>query len=158
MQKNFFNLVNLENTGPISTSEIEILNKWVVIYTESLNNSKSYKDAAKNWEGSMILAFEKSDKTTVAIFLDLWHGECRSAVIIHDPTQFAEKVNSPDMKLMLSGPAKNWIKETQKTKPNLTQALMTGQLKIKGDMSVVMKYGKAAGILGHYFMKTTLDV
>lgn len=149
--------MNLENTGPITAKEIDALNKWVLNYKESLNKSKSYKDAAKNWEGSMIFAFEKPDKTTIAIFVDLWHGECRNAIIIHDPVQLSEKINSPDMRIMLSGPAKNWIKESQKTKANITAALMTGQLKIKGDMTVVMKYQKAAGILGHYFMKTTLD-
>jgi putative sterol carrier protein len=158
MEKKFFDIVNLTNTGPISAQEIEDLNKWVMKYKESLNNSKSYKEAAKNWEGSMLFTFEKSDKTTIAIFVDLWHGECRDAKIIHDPALLTEKINSPDMKIMLSGPAKNWIKESQKAKSNITAALMTGALKIKGDMSVVMKYQKAAGILGHYFMKIAVDV
>ena len=34
---------------------------------------------------------------------------------------------------------------------------MANKLKLQGDMAIIMRYTKAAAILGYYFVKTKLD-
>lgn len=41
--------------------------------------SPAYRQAAAAWEGSLALIAARADSTDLAIFLDLWHGECRAA-------------------------------------------------------------------------------
>ena len=50
------------------------------ILREALNASSKYREAAADWEGSLLLAVgDASDGNGAAVFLDLWHGECRAA-------------------------------------------------------------------------------
>jgi putative sterol carrier protein len=60
--------------------------EWIQALMSELNNSEAYREAAKNWEGDFYFIVEPEDNTKerVIYYMDLWHGECRSACVIKD--------------------------------------------------------------------------
>ena len=53
---------------------------WVDAWARELAASAPYRQAAQTWEGSVLLETpEDGDSPWQAVFLDLWHGECREA-------------------------------------------------------------------------------
>lgn len=102
-----------------------------------LNASPAYQKAAEKWEGDFFFIIEPGgalDKP-VTLYMDLWHGECRDAY----------EVNGSGLKpvFKLSGPVSTWKKVmTKKLDP--IQAMMTGQLRLVGNMAMVMKNVRAA--------------
>lgn len=112
--------------------------EWVQALMTEINKSAGYKDAAKNWEGDFYFIVTKGAGVPEDIFLymDLWHGECRSANKMSDRNQ-----KSPEFEL--TAPLDVWKKVlTKKIDP--IRGLMSGQLKLKGPMMKVMKAPKAA--------------
>jgi putative sterol carrier protein len=66
----------------------------------------------------------------------LWHGQCREAGVEKDK-------NAKTPAFVMSGGYSKW-KRVVTAKLDPIQALMTGQLKLKGNMVMVMKNVKAA--------------
>lgn len=113
---------------------------WVEELMRELNSSPSYAEAAKNWEGDFYFVIEPEKghpfREAVYLYMDLWHGQCRDAFMV------AEK----DAKMpafVMSGPYSKW-KRVVTAKLDPLQGLMTGQLKLKGNMVMIMKNVKAA--------------
>lgn len=111
---------------------------WIKAMMEDLNASDAYLEAAKNWEGDFFFIIDPGGtltRTTV-LYMDLYHGRCRSARLVAD----GEELNPA---FRLSGPVGNWKKVmTKKLDP--MQAMMTGQLKLQGNMAIVMRNVRAA--------------
>jgi putative sterol carrier protein len=111
---------------------------WVKALMEDLNQSAAYAEAAKNWEGDFYFVIEPGGTLAepVLLYMDLWHGKCREAFEVTD-----ESAKNPVFRM--SAPVATWKKVlTKKLDP--IQGLMTMQLKLKGDMKMVMKNVKAA--------------
>jgi len=111
---------------------------WVKALMEDLNKSEAYAEAAKNWEGDFYFVVEPGGVLAkqVILYMDLWHGKCRDAFEVSD-----ESVKTPAFRM--SAPVATWKKVlTKKLDP--IQGLMTMQLKLKGNMAMVMKNVKAA--------------
>jgi putative sterol carrier protein len=111
---------------------------WVKAMMADLNASSAYKQAAEKWEGDFYFIVEPGGTlpSAVTLYMDLWHGDCRDAFAVLDPS-----TRSPIFKL--SGPVANWKKVmTKKLDP--MQAMMTGQLRLTGNMAMVMKNVRAA--------------
>ena len=111
---------------------------WVKALMEDLNRSEAYAEAAKTWEGDFYFIVDPGgalDKTVI-LYMDLWHGKCRDAYQVAD-----ESAKTPVFRM--SAPVATWKKVlTKKLDP--IQGLVTGQLKLKGNMAMVMKNVKAA--------------
>ena len=112
--------------------------EWVEAYKESINSSEAYAEAAKKWEGDFYFYIEPGGtlEETVILYLDLWHGKCREAFVAKD-----ESVKSPAF--LIRGSVDKWKKVILKQLDPI-QGMMTGQLKLKGNMSMIMKNVKAA--------------
>jgi putative sterol carrier protein len=112
--------------------------EWLEALMKELNNSKSYQEAAKIWEGDFYFIFEPEDglKERVVAYMDLWHGQCRSAYIVSD-----EKEKNPEF--IIRAPLGKWRKIIEK-KLNPIQGMLTGQLKVRGNMMKIVKSPKAA--------------
>lgn len=114
--------------------------EWAQELQRQLNTSPAYADAAKNWEGDFYFVLEPDKEGglpgTVYLYVDLWHGECRAAYV---PQDKGEK----NPAFVMSGPYSKW-KKVVTAQLDPVQALMTGQLKLKGNMAMVMKNIKAA--------------
>jgi putative sterol carrier protein len=111
---------------------------WVKALMEELNRSAAYAEAAQTWEGDFYFIVDAGGSLTqpVILYMDLWHGKCREAFEVTD-----QSVKNPVFR-MSAAPA-TWRKVlTKKLDP--IQGLMTGQLKLKGNMAMVMKSVKAA--------------
>ena len=113
-------------------------NEWIQALMQELNKSQAYRDAAKNWEGDFyfIVEPEGSLKEKVIYYMDLWHGECRSACVVAD-----EKEKTPEFRIL--APLSKWRRVIEK-KLDPIQGLVTRQLKLQGNLMKIMKAPKAA--------------
>jgi len=112
--------------------------EWADALKKALETSQAYKEAAKKWEGDIYIIVEPdaSYKHRNIMYLDLWHGECREARAITD-----ENEKSP--KYRIFGPFTN-MKQILDKKVDAVQSMMTGKIKVKGDMAQIMKMPRAA--------------
>jgi putative sterol carrier protein len=110
---------------------------WVKAMMADLNQSPTYKKAAEKWEGDFFFIIEPGGglEKPITLYMDLWHGECREACEVEE--------NERTPVFRLSGPVAIWKKVmTRKLDP--MQALVTGQLRLSGNMAMVMKNVRAA--------------
>jgi len=112
--------------------------EWANAMKQAIAVSQPYKEAAKNWEGDMYLIVEPDAayKHRNIIYVVLWHGECREALAITD-----ESAKTP--KYRIFGPFTN-MKAILDKKIDPVQSMMTGKIKVKGDMAQIMRMPRAA--------------
>lgn len=112
--------------------------EWIKALMQELNKSQAYRDAAKNWEGDFYFIVEPEGglKERVIFYMDLWHGECRSACVVAD-----EKEKTPEFRIL--APLSKWHRVIEK-KLDPIQGLVTRQLKLQGNLMKIMKAPKAA--------------
>jgi putative sterol carrier protein len=112
--------------------------EWVKAFQEEVNASLKYEQVARNWEGDFYFIIEPSGvlPQAVTLYVDLWHGKCRDAFALT-----AADGQSPAY--LLSGTVQAWKKVMTKQLDPM-QAMMTGQLKLKGNMGMIMKNVPAA--------------
>jgi len=111
--------------------------EWIKALMEELNRSPAYAEAAATWEGDFYFLADipGADKPAM-LYMDLWHGKCREAFLVTD-----ESAKTPAFRM--SATLDVWKKVLAK-KLDPIQGLMTGQLKLKGNMAMVMKSVKAS--------------
>jgi putative sterol carrier protein len=109
--------------------------EWLNAFVEAINGSKKYEDAAKDWEGDFYFILEPGGPITERryVYLDLWHGKCRKAELIEEKDKEKYK---PEF--TIAGTLATWRKLNEK-KLDGTQALLTRQLKLTGNMPKVMR-------------------
>ena len=112
--------------------------EWVAALKDSINSSTAYREAAKTWEGDFwfIVEPDGDDSKRTLMYLDLWHGECRTAHLADD-----ESEHEPEFRIW--APAKHW-KRVIKREVDPIKALMTNTLKLKGNFPKIMRSVKAA--------------
>jgi len=108
---------------------------WLDAFVEAINGSKAYEEAAKDWEGDFYFILEPGGMVTERqyMYLDLWHGKCRSAEIVEEKDKGKHK---PEF--TIAGNLAIW-KQIREKKLNATQALLTRQLKLTGNIAKVMR-------------------
>lgn len=118
--------------------------EWVQALKEAINNNEAYRSAAKTWEGDFYFVIEPDEATTltspVTLYMDLWHGECRDAYVVEDPSSH----KAPEF--IITAPYSVW-KQVITGKMDPIQALMTRKLKLKGNLMKIMRAVKAANEL-----------
>ena len=112
--------------------------EWIRAFAEEVNKSEAYRKAATQWEGDFYWIVEPGPGVPqpVVLYIDLWHGEARSACAVAD-----ESEKSPEFVVRAS--INNWRRVIEK-KLDPIQGLITGQLKLTGTMSKIMRFPKAA--------------
>ena len=115
--------------------------EWFQRYVDELNGSKEYEEAAKDWEGDFMYVVlpDKGLEKEYVYYLDLYHGKCRD----HYPVENRDARNA---EFMLIGKYSNWRKLGD-GKLDGMRAILTGKMKLKGNMSKAMRYTKAAAEL-----------
>jgi putative sterol carrier protein len=115
--------------------------EWIKAMAEELNKSEAYAKSAAKWEGDFYFIVEPGPGLAepVTLYLDLWHGEARLAKEMAD-----ESEKEPEF--VLRAPIKTWRRVIEK-KLDPIQGMITGQLKLKGTMSKIMRFPKAAADL-----------
>ena len=112
--------------------------EWNNTLREKLNSSESYQRSAKDWEGDFIFVVEPDEvfTETAYLHLQLYHGASPGAGM-------ADPDNLPETEYLIKAPYKTW-KKVIEAKLDPIQGMMTGQLKLKGDLMKIMRYPKAA--------------
>lgn len=112
--------------------------EWVKALKKILNESESYQRSAKDWEGDFIFIVEADENysDTSYLLVELLHGKCLGAGM-------ADPDNLPETDYTVSAPFTNW-KKVIDAKLDPIQGMMTGQLKLKGNLMKVIRYPKAA--------------
>jgi putative sterol carrier protein len=110
--------------------------EWAKAFMDAINSNDAYKEAAATWEGDFYFIAEMKDGSSATVYLDLWHGACRDAYLVPDAS-----TKSPEFEV--SGKIPSWKKVIGKQVDPI-QALITRQLKLKGNMAKVLRAVKAA--------------
>ena len=112
--------------------------EWINEVRDLLNASETYQRSAKDWEGDFIFVVEPDEvySETAYLHLQLYHGKSPGAAVV-------EEGNLPETEYTLSAPFSTWRKVID-GKLDPIQGMMTGQLKLKGDLMKIMRYPKAA--------------
>ncbi len=107
--------------------------EWLNAFREKLNADEHYGQVASKWEGDMYFIIEPEGALAeqVIMYLDLWHGKCRSVEIVtdlaaHNPA-FTLKAGYNNFSKVLKGDL------------DPMQAMLTRKLDVKGNMAVMMR-------------------
>lgn len=115
--------------------------EWIKAMADEVNKSEAYRKSAEKWEGDFYFIAEPGPGVPerVLLYIDLWHGEARSAFAVA-----TEDEKSPEF--IIRAPVSTWRRVIEK-KLDPIQGMITGQLKLKGTMSKIMRFPKAAAEL-----------
>ncbi len=110
--------------------------EWVQALHEALNNSAGYQSAAKNWEGDLCFRVQPGPgfPQEKYLYLDLWHGACRSA---------KASDTAVSSEFTITAPLMTW-KQVINGRLDPIRAIMSRKLKLDGPMAKVLKSPKAA--------------
>ena len=111
---------------------------WIKALSDHLNASESYERSAKKWEGDFVFVIEPDDvyDQTVHLYLGLFHGKSPSAGALSDPEDRKAAYT-------IRAPYSTWRRVVE-GKLDPIQGMMTRQLKLQGNMMMIMHYPKAA--------------
>jgi putative sterol carrier protein len=115
--------------------------EWIKAMAVEVNKSEAYRKSAAQWEGDFYFICEPGPgiPEAVALYIDLWHGEAREAFLAPDPS-------AKEPEFVIRAPAATWRRVIER-KLDPIQGMITGQLKLKGTMSKIMRFPKAAAEL-----------
>jgi len=109
--------------------------EWMDEWKKTINASKEYKEIAKDWEGSVSITVNadpsKNVPEPVYMFTDYWHGDALDFLI-------CDNAKAQTAKFVMSGDYARW-KQVAKKELDATKALMQGKLKLKGDLTYVVR-------------------
>jgi putative sterol carrier protein len=111
---------------------------WLEELYRVLNHDERYAMVAQKWEGDMIVNIEPdpgepNDELPVGLYLDLWHGACRSVQMYQHDLE-----NLPSAAFRLRAPISNITKIfTGELDP--VQAMLTRRLNVQGNMAYILR-------------------
>ena len=111
---------------------------WIKALSQQLNKSTQYELAARNWEGDFVFIVEADHAygNDAYLYLSLYHGKSPGAAELSRPDE-------KEVGYVLSAPFSTWCKVIE-GKLDPIQGLMTRQLKLQGNMMMIMRYPRAA--------------
>lgn len=107
--------------------------EWLKSLENKLNTDEHYALVAHEWEGDMYFVIEPDGnlKEQMIFYLDLWHGNCRATEVVSD-------IHTHSPAFVLRADYVNFAK-VLKGELDPMQAMLTRKLKVKGNMSVMMR-------------------
>lgn len=109
--------------------------EWMDAWKQKIVESKEYREIAKNWEGSVSITVNadpsKNVPQPVYMFTDYWHGDVRDFMI-------CDQAKAQTANFIMTGDYTRW-KQVAKKELDATKALMQGKLKLKGDLTYVVR-------------------
>ena len=109
--------------------------EWLDALKEKIASSAEYREIAKNWEGSVSYIVnpdpEKGIPEPLYFFTDFWHGDVRDFLV-------CDKAKVESANFVMSADYARW-KQVLKKEVDATKALMQGKLKLKGDLTYIVR-------------------
>lgn len=114
--------------------------EWVASFKQHINEG-AYKESGASWDAGSLCCVIKANPAIGLtedkyILLDLFRGECRDARLV-DATEAASA------NFTITAAYDRW-KQLFRGELDPVKAMMFGQINIKGNLGVLMKYTKAA--------------
>jgi putative sterol carrier protein len=112
--------------------------EWVEALKAQINSDSVYAQVASAWEGDLNFVIEglpNADKPLV-IYLDLWHGVCRVAAL-------GDEDAARPAAFRINAPLANWKRVITKQVGPIP-ALVSGQLKVHGNLPYILRHVRAA--------------
>lgn len=114
--------------------------EWVRRFKEAVQESPSYREAAKTWEGDITLAIQADPhagiESDVFLYMDLWHGDCRDMRLV-------SKEEGEKAQFVITGTYDRW-KQVARGELEPVKGMMQGKLKLKGNLPYIVRYVQAA--------------
>lgn len=114
--------------------------EWSDQLKDELNKSSSYKASARGWKWTVGMVIEaepdKNVPESVGVVMDLFDGEARDVKV--GTVAEAQACN-----FVLTAPYSRW-KQVATKQLDPIKAMLTGKLKLKGDLPTIVRYTKAA--------------
>jgi len=117
--------------------------EWVDTYEKTVQEDAAYREAAKTWEGPVVIHIlakpEVGLDNDLFLFMDLWHGDCRSMRLV--PKEIGEAGD-----FVITGEYDEW-KLVMEEELDPVKGMLQGKLKLTGDLSTVLRAAQSAGRL-----------
>ncbi len=115
--------------------------EWASAYREALNAEPEYADAARAWEGDILLLVRPDDTAPngEGIHLDHYHGSCRAATFVADPRAVPSE-------FVYEGSRADWGRMIRR-EIDPVKSILDGTFRIKGNMAKAMRFTRAAKVL-----------
>jgi len=110
--------------------------EWADAFERALNASEGYREAARAWEGDLLLRMIVPSAPPPGVLLDLFHGECRSA-------RYAADTSAVESEFVYEGSAENWGRMLR-GEVDPVKSILDGTFKIRGNLAKAMRYTRAA--------------
>ncbi|MHB8781719.1 MAG: SCP2 sterol-binding domain-containing protein [Candidatus Geothermincolia bacterium] len=114
--------------------------EWLMSYEKIVQGDAAYKEAAKTWEGSVVIHIlakpELGIDSDLYLYMDLWHGDCNWMRLVPP-----EKGSAGDF--VITGDFERW-KSVMAKELDPVKGMMQGKLKLKGDLPTIVRAVRAA--------------
>jgi putative sterol carrier protein len=115
-------------------------NEWAQQFKEEINRSSVYRQAAKGWKWTVGLVVEaepdRSFPEARGVVMDLLDGEARDIRV-------GSADNARACDFVITAPYSRW-KQVATKELDATRGMLTGKLKLKGDLPTIVRYTKAS--------------
>jgi len=115
-------------------------NEWAEQFKDEINRSSVYRQAARGWKWTVGLVIEaepdRSFPESRGIVMDLLDGEARDIRV-------GSADNARACDFVITAPYSRW-KQVATKELDATRGMLTGKLKLKGDLPTIVRYTKAS--------------
>ena len=108
--------------------------EWLDALCRKLNGDGRYSHVARNWEGDIVFDISPGGplQSPIIMYIDLWHGECRSAQ--YNPAPAAH----PAPRFTLRSEYRNFASILAGRLDPMT-AMLTNRLRVEGSLGYMMR-------------------
>jgi putative sterol carrier protein len=114
--------------------------EWAQQFKDEINRSSVYRQAAKGWKWTVGLVVEaepdRGFPESRGVVMDLFDGEARDIRV-------GSADNARACDFVISAPYSRW-KQVATKELDATRGMLTGKLKLKGDLPTIVRYTKAS--------------
>ncbi|MCI4325612.1 MAG: SCP2 sterol-binding domain-containing protein [Thermoplasmata archaeon] len=115
--------------------------EWAALFHAAVNERADYAEAARAWEGDVLLRVLSDDPTGVpsGVHLDLAHGTCRSATYLAD-------AHGEESEFAFEATGAAWQRILRR-EVDPVKAVLSGQVRVRGNFGKAMRFTKASTLL-----------
>lgn len=114
--------------------------QWADQFKDEINKSSSYEAAARGWKWTVGLVIEaepdKNVPESVGVVMDLFDGKARDVKV-------GTAAEAQQCNFVITAPYSRW-KQVATKQLDAIKGMLTGKLRLKGDLPTIVRYTKAS--------------